>query len=233
MFTPQQLEQITFHTSVFGGYDMDSVDEFLVALIEDYNTLYKDNATLKSKMRVLVEKLEEYRAEEGGAKENLRAAQQTCDAMIREAEAKCLKMLHQAEAQAPNTSLAEAKTAAREGIEALETQLKEGGSPCSCCRSESGFCHRRSLRIWGHAALLHPGLCHQGGGLSSLRCILPQSGPRPGLGLRRCRPSVLGGGNFLPFLCIHPVLTSVLTPNFLIFPFLWHAPSGQTGICGI
>lgn len=108
-----------------------------------------------------------------------------------------------------------------------------GGSPCSCCRSESGFCHRRSLRIWGHAALLHPGLCHQGGGLSSLRCILPQSGPRPGLGLRRCRPSVLGGGNFLPFLCIHPVLTSVLTPNFLIFPFLWHAPSGQTGICGI
>ena len=83
MFTPQQLEQITFHTSVFGGYDMDSVDEFLVALIEDYNTLYKDNATLKSKMRVLVEKLEEYRAEEGGAKENLRAAQQTCDAMIR------------------------------------------------------------------------------------------------------------------------------------------------------
>ena len=23
MFTPQQLEQITFHTSVFGGYDMD------------------------------------------------------------------------------------------------------------------------------------------------------------------------------------------------------------------
>ncbi len=28
MFTPQQLEQITFHTSVFGGYDMDSVDEF-------------------------------------------------------------------------------------------------------------------------------------------------------------------------------------------------------------
>lgn len=125
MFTPQQLEQITFHTTVFGGYDMDSVDEVLVALIEDYNTLYKDNATLKSKMRVLVEKLEEYRAEESSAKESLRAAQQTCDTMIREAEAKCLRMLHQTEAQAPNTGLADAKAAAREGIEALETQLKE------------------------------------------------------------------------------------------------------------
>lgn len=50
MFTPQQLEQITFKTAVFGGYDMDSVDETVMALIEDYNTLYKDNAPLKSKM---------------------------------------------------------------------------------------------------------------------------------------------------------------------------------------
>ena len=125
MFTPKELQEKTFDKAVFGGYDMQMVDEFLEPLTEDYITLYKENSVLKSKMKILVEKLEEYRAEEGGAKENLRAAQQTCDAMIREAEAKCLKMLHQAEAQAPNTSLAEAKTAAREGIEALETQLKE------------------------------------------------------------------------------------------------------------
>lgn len=57
MFTPQQLEQISFDKAVFGGYDMQSVDEFLEPLLEDYETLYKENATLKSKMRVLVEKL--------------------------------------------------------------------------------------------------------------------------------------------------------------------------------
>ncbi|HIT27602.1 MAG TPA: DivIVA domain-containing protein [Candidatus Faecousia gallistercoris] len=125
MFTPQQLEQITFKTAVFGGYDMDSVDETVTALIEDYNTLYKDNATLKSKMRVLVEKLEEYRAGESSAKESLRTAQQTCDNMIREAEAKCLRMLHRAEAQASQTGLSQAKAAALEGIESLEGQLKE------------------------------------------------------------------------------------------------------------
>ena len=125
MFTPQQLEQITFKTAVFGGYDMDSVDETVMALIEDYNTLYKDNATLKSKMRVLVEKLEEYRAGESSAKESLRTAQQTCDNMIREAEAKCLRMLHRAEAQASQTGLSQAKAAALEGIESLEGQLKE------------------------------------------------------------------------------------------------------------
>lgn len=61
MFTPQQLDQISFEKAVFGGYDMQSVDEFLDPLLQDYEALYKENATLKSKMRILVEKLEEYR----------------------------------------------------------------------------------------------------------------------------------------------------------------------------
>ena len=47
-----------------------------------------------------------------------------------------------------------------------------------------------------------------------------------------------GGYTYDNSLILTVVTTSenpaeVLTPNFLIFPFLWHAPSGQTGICGI
>ena len=61
MFTPQQIDQISFSRATFGGYDMQSVDEFLEPLTEDYVTLYKENALLKSKMKVLVSKLEEYR----------------------------------------------------------------------------------------------------------------------------------------------------------------------------
>ena len=80
----------------------------------------------------------EYRAGEGSAKESLRAVQQTCDNMIREAEAKCLKMLHQAEAQAPSTSLADAKAVAREGIESLETQLKEVLDKLETIKSQAG-----------------------------------------------------------------------------------------------
>ena len=69
MFTPQQLEQISFGKQTFGGYDMNDVDEFLEPLIEDYVTLYKENALLKSKMRVLVGKLEEYRKNEASMKD--------------------------------------------------------------------------------------------------------------------------------------------------------------------
>ena len=100
MFTPQQIEQVSFSRATFGGYDMQAVDEFLEPLTEDYVTLYKENALLKSKMRVLVGKLEEYRKNEAEMKDAVLNAQKTCDAMVREAEAKCAKMLGEANAAA-------------------------------------------------------------------------------------------------------------------------------------
>ena len=97
MFTPQEIQEKTFVKAVFGGYDMQTVDDFLEPLTEDYITLYKENSVLKSKMKVLVEKLEEYRGQEESMKKALVAAQKTCDAMVAEAEKKCAKLLGDAE----------------------------------------------------------------------------------------------------------------------------------------
>ena len=107
MFTPQQIDQISFGRSTFGGYDMQQVDEFLEPLTEDYVTLYKENALLKSKMRVLVGKLEEYRKNEASMKEAVANAQKTCDKRVMEAEAKCAKMMANANASvSANTAAA-------------------------------------------------------------------------------------------------------------------------------
>ena len=114
MFTPQQIEQVSFGRATFGGYDMQAVDEFLEPLTEDYITLYKENALLKSKMRVLVGKLEEYRKSEASMKEAVVNAQKTCDKMVMEAEAKCAQMLKNASA----TAAASAATAAAQNNEA-------------------------------------------------------------------------------------------------------------------
>ena len=111
MFTPQQIDQISFGRSTFGGYDMQQVDEFLEPLTEDYVTLYKENALLKSKMRVLVGKLEEYRKNEASMKEAVIKAQKTCDKMVMEAEAKCAKMLQNASAAAAPAAAAPASDA--------------------------------------------------------------------------------------------------------------------------
>ena len=100
MFTPQQIDQISFGKATFGGYNMDDVDEFLEPLCEDYVTLYKENALLKSKMRVLVGKLEEYRKNEAAMKEAVAEAKKTCDKMVHEAEVKCEQMLKDASSAA-------------------------------------------------------------------------------------------------------------------------------------
>ncbi len=117
MFTPQQIDQISFGRATFGGYDMQQVDEFLEPLTEDYVTLYKENALLKSKMRVLVGKLEEYRKNEASMKDAVVNAQKTCDKMVAEAEAKCAKMLNNA------TAMATANAAAAAPAENSEAQI--------------------------------------------------------------------------------------------------------------
>lgn len=115
MFTPQQIEQIAFGTATFGGYSKSDVDEFLEPLTEDYITLYKENALLKSKMKVLVTKLEEYRSNEASMKDAMVNAQKTCDKMVREAEEKCAAMLGEAsDTAALNTKTADALVAAEQ-----------------------------------------------------------------------------------------------------------------------
>ena len=114
MFTPQQIDQISFGKATFGGYNLDDVDEFLEPLCEDYVTLYKENALLKSKMRVLVGKLEEYRKNEAAMKEAVAEAKKNCDKMIHEAELKCEQMMKNASAAAPAAGNADALVAAEE-----------------------------------------------------------------------------------------------------------------------
>ena len=137
MFTPQQIDQISFSRATFGGYDMQSVDEFLEPLTEDYVTLYKENALLKSKMKVLVTKLEEYRSNEASMKDAIVNAQKTCDMMVKEAEAKCTQMLQDANAAAAdsaknadsliaaeNARVEEARQAAAAKIDELKAQIQ-------------------------------------------------------------------------------------------------------------
>ena len=122
MFTPQQIDQIAFNRATFGGYDMQQVDEFLEPLTEDYVTLYKENALLKSKMRVLVGKLEEYRKNEAAMKDAVINAQKTCDKMVREAEEKCAKMLSEANATATQNAADAGALAAAEAERVQEAR---------------------------------------------------------------------------------------------------------------
>ena len=115
MFTPQEVSEKTFpkSSSFSSGYDLAAVDEFLDTLTEDYTALYKENAALKTKLKILAEKVEEYRATEDTMRSMLLAAQKMAASMTEEAREKSEKTLADAR-QESERLLAEAKNAAEE-----------------------------------------------------------------------------------------------------------------------
>jgi cell division initiation protein len=102
MLTPQEISNREFTKAVFGGYDMSSVDEFIEAVAADFSALYKENAILKSKLKVLVDKVEEYRSTEDAMRMALLTAQTMGDEIIAEANTKRDEILAQAEDVANN-----------------------------------------------------------------------------------------------------------------------------------
>lgn len=88
--TVQEIQEIGFEKAVFGGYDMKSVDTFLERVAEEFAAMQKENAALKAKMKVLVDKIEEYRGVEDGMRRTLMSAQSiaqdTIDKAKQEAE---------------------------------------------------------------------------------------------------------------------------------------------------
>ena len=85
--TVQEIQEIGFEKAVFGGYDMKSVDTFLERVAEEFAAMQKENA---AKMKVLVDKIEEYRGVEEGMHRTLLTAQsiaqETIDKAKKEAE---------------------------------------------------------------------------------------------------------------------------------------------------
>lgn len=100
MITPREIRQTTFDKAVFGGYDMAGVDDFIDLLTADYTALYNETNTLKSKMRVLVETIEEYRRQQESIKKELEDAKAEAQRILAEARAQADRMTQNAEATA-------------------------------------------------------------------------------------------------------------------------------------
>lgn len=120
MMTPQEVANCTFAKSMMGGYNMASVDDFLDKLTEDYAGLYKENAALKAKLKVTVDKMAEYREEQDAIRTTLLTAQKMASAMMSEAEQKRDAMIVDASRTAK-----ERLAALKEEVAAQERRLEE------------------------------------------------------------------------------------------------------------
>lgn len=100
MLTPQEIQNKKFEKAVFGGYDMSQIDDFLDEVLADYSDLYKENAALKAKMRVLVEKIDEYRAVDEQMRKALYSAQVSAEKTLEEARTEADAIIANARAEA-------------------------------------------------------------------------------------------------------------------------------------
>jgi len=100
MLTPQEVAEHAFAKASFGGYNMAMVDEFLDLLTADYTALYKENAALKTKMKVLADKVEEYRSTDDAMRKALLSAQKYADQVMAEADEKKTALMADAEREA-------------------------------------------------------------------------------------------------------------------------------------
>ncbi len=99
MLTPQDIQEKAFAKS-FNGYSMAEVDGFLEEIGEDYAALFKENNSLKTNMRALIEKVKEYRATEDAMRGALLTAQKMSDQQIADAEKRAAQIVAEAEKKA-------------------------------------------------------------------------------------------------------------------------------------
>lgn len=140
MFTPQEVSERAFPKASFGGYNMGQVDEFLDLLTADYTALYNENAVLKNKMKVLVERVEEYRSTEEAMRKALMTAQRMADELLREAEQKKNEILAQADAMAR-----EQTNNIRREVEAEQMRLAQAQSATAAYISRVRALHEKEL----------------------------------------------------------------------------------------
>lgn len=110
MLSSTEVKQLKFEKAVFGGYDMQAVDTAFSQLSSDYEKLEQQNTELRGKMKVLVDKIEEYRRVEDGIRQALLTAQKIAEETMDKANREAERILNEANTKADSiTSTAEQK----------------------------------------------------------------------------------------------------------------------------
>lgn len=78
MIRPIDIQNKEFSKKI-KGYDCDEVDDFLDAIIQDYETLGKENQALKDRLALMTKTVEHYKQLEETMQKSLEVARQSAD----------------------------------------------------------------------------------------------------------------------------------------------------------
>ncbi len=88
MLKPEELRNREFEVSVLGGYKRETVDTFFMAVADDYEKLYNENNELVQKLKVCVNKIEEYRKDEQFLKTAIINAEKLNESTLKDIESR-------------------------------------------------------------------------------------------------------------------------------------------------
>lgn len=88
MLTLNEIRNVNFRKSNFGGYRAEDVEAFIDEVQLSYDALLRENAELVKKLEVLAARLAEYQQEEDSIRNALMNAQKVGDASLRDAKHK-------------------------------------------------------------------------------------------------------------------------------------------------
>ena len=96
LITPLEIQKKEFKKSL-RGYSPKSVDSFLDEILEDYETMYKENIELKDKVNMLADQIRQYNTLEETLNKTLIVAQTTADEVTSSARHKAEMIIEDAE----------------------------------------------------------------------------------------------------------------------------------------
>ena len=96
MITPLDIQNKEFKKSII-GYNPKAVDEFLDEVVDDYESVYKENIELKDKVAILTDQIRQFNTLQETLKNTLVVAQTTADEVTTSARSKANLIVEEAE----------------------------------------------------------------------------------------------------------------------------------------
>ena len=120
MITPMDLRTKTFKKATVGGYDKRDVEEYMEAIISDYEKIYRQSIETTDKINTLTKLLDTYKSMEDTMKNSIIVAQSTAEELTRNAQEKADITLEEARLEAKKIIDEASAEVAR-----IQTQLSE------------------------------------------------------------------------------------------------------------
>ena len=100
MLTPLDIENKRFSKQMMNGYSVEEIDDFLDQLTLDYQSLYRENTSLKEKIEEMEMSINHYKTIESTLQNTLVMAQSTAEEIKKIANQQAEQIIKEAELQA-------------------------------------------------------------------------------------------------------------------------------------